>query len=170
MISIDFHLEVLKLKQLPRTGWVKRGIPNPKSVAEHTYGSIIIVRDFALAAGLNADYCARMMECHDMPEIGAGDITPSCGISKQEKFERELAEAKRLAQLSGNDEILEMLLEYHTQETIESHHAYDADKLEPLLQSLQYASLYPEKREVMNDFWESMDEKVKTSVGHDYKA
>gem|GEM_PF-2708995 len=35
-MSIAFYEEVGRLKTLLRTGWVKRGIPDPESVADHT--------------------------------------------------------------------------------------------------------------------------------------
>ncbi len=37
--NIAFYTLVGKLKELPRKGWVDRGIPNPETVAEHMYRS-----------------------------------------------------------------------------------------------------------------------------------
>ena len=35
---LKFFLEVEKLKQMPRTGWVLREVKNPETVAEHILG------------------------------------------------------------------------------------------------------------------------------------
>ena len=37
MKILDFALVVGKLKGLKRTGWVRSGIPNPESVADHAH-------------------------------------------------------------------------------------------------------------------------------------
>jgi putative hydrolase of HD superfamily len=36
-IIVDSLLKVGKLKSLKRTGWVREGMPDPESVAEHTF-------------------------------------------------------------------------------------------------------------------------------------
>ena len=38
----DSLIEMLLLKQLPRTGWVRSGIHNPESVAAHSWGMAIL--------------------------------------------------------------------------------------------------------------------------------
>jgi len=39
---IDLILEIGKLKEVLRTGWTKKGIKNPESVAEHTWRVAIL--------------------------------------------------------------------------------------------------------------------------------
>lgn len=38
----DFLATIGALKDLPRRGWVKRGIPHPESVADHMYHMAMI--------------------------------------------------------------------------------------------------------------------------------
>lgn len=164
-MNVEFHYEVRKLKSLPRTGWVKRGIPNPETVASHTTSSQFLVYDFAKAAGEDADACARMMLVHDLPEAKAGDMTPSCGVTPEKKAEIELDAAKYLAKLSGNPEFLEIFLEYEAKQTIRAHLCNDADKLDALVQALEYAELYPEKRPSLEEFWPYAQAKLMTDIG-----
>jgi len=40
--SIGFILQAGILKNLPRTGWLLRGIKNPESVADHSYRTALL--------------------------------------------------------------------------------------------------------------------------------
>ncbi len=39
---IDFIAEAGKLKRIPRTGWVESGVPDPESVADHSFRVALI--------------------------------------------------------------------------------------------------------------------------------
>ncbi len=169
-MSFEFYHEVGKLKALPRTGWVKRGIPNPETVAEHMYRSQFIAYDLAKILGADPIACAHMMMIHDLPEARAGDITPGCGISREEKAARELKAAQELAELSGNPEFLDVFIEYEEKKTLRSHICNDADKLECLVQALEYARLYPEKRPLFESFWPYAEAALLTVPGKEMFA
>jgi putative hydrolase of HD superfamily len=162
---IDFYKTVGRLKNLPRTGWVRRGIPLPETVAEHMYRSQFIAYDLAKKLGEDPIACSHMMMIHDLAEALVGDYTPACNISREEKKQLEIKAAGELAELSGNPEFLDVFLEFENGETMRSQICYDADKLECLVQALEYARQYPEKRAVLEDFW--VDVKLLTVPGHD---
>ncbi len=169
-MNIEFYKEIGKLKNLPRTGWVKRGIPNPETVAEHMYRSQFIAYDLAKKLGVDPVACAYMIMIHDLPEARAGDLTPTCGVSKEEKAALELKAAQELAELSGNKEFLDVFLEYEGKETLRAQLCNDADQLECLVQALEYAQQYPEKRPLLETFWPSAEEKLMTIPGKEMFA
>ena len=89
---------------------------------------------------------------HDMAELLVGDITPIDGVPKFEKGRRE---AETMEFLCGGQGLLgrwgggeqgrgmrEIFVEYEDGETLESRFVHDVDKVELLLQMVEY-----EKRE-----------------------
>ena len=86
----ELLLEALKLKSLPRTGWLRAGIENPESVAAHSWGvawlCMILCPD-----DLNKLKVLEMAIIHDLAEVRIGDITPYDGIEVAEKHEMESA-------------------------------------------------------------------------------
>ena len=168
MISVEFHRLVGKLKTTPRTGWVRRGIPNPESIADHSFRAEYLAMDFARAVGTDPLPCLEIITNHDLPECVANDISPYCGVSAAEKSKRELEAAKYLAELSGNQKIVSLFLEYEDKETLRSRLGNDADQGEPLLQAIEYAELYPDKKDSMEDFWPYAYERLLTDVGFRY--
>ena len=163
--SLAFYELVGKLKSLPRAGWVRRGIPNPEIVAEHMYRSQFIAYDLAVELGADPQRCSNMMMVHDLPEALAGDITPHCGVSKEEKARKEIEAAVYLAGLSGNNDYFELFMEYERKETLCAQICNDADKLECLVQALEYAKQYPTKAKVLEDFWPYSQGKLMTEPG-----
>ena len=84
---------------------------------------------------------------HDMAESLVGDITPIDGIPKQEKNRREATTmdfltAKLLGVSSDTSEgghaIREIWQEYEDEQTLESKFVHDVDKIELLLQMMEY--------------------------------
>lgn len=90
-VKIFELLDVLdNLKHLKRTGWVKCGVPEPETVACHMYRMAVLA--MALEGqidGLDAIRTVKMALVHDIGEAIAGDITPHCGVSDQDKFDLE---------------------------------------------------------------------------------
>lgn len=162
---IKFYSELGKLKRLPRTGWVNRGIPNPESIADHTFRSQIIARDFAVAVGANPEEICELMLFHDFPEARAGDIAPSSRMSADEKLSRELDAARQLVELGGDPKILDLFKQYADKETSIAKIGNDADKLECVLQAIEYAEMYPEKRKSLEGFFPYAEQKLLTDVG-----
>ena len=78
-----------KLKELKRTGWVLRKVPNPESVADHTFRVLIMALLLADKLNLDKNKCVQMALIHDISESITGDITPRDKISKEEKHKLE---------------------------------------------------------------------------------
>lgn len=162
-----FYETIGNLKSLLRTGWVKRGIPHSETVAAHMYRAQFIAYDLAKKSGIDPVSCAHMMLIHDLPEADAkvGDLTHSCGVTQDEKAALEMRAAQDFARISGNPEFLEIFIEFEEKKTLRAQICNDADQLECLMQALEYARLYPEKRGVLEDFWPYAREKLLTIAG-----
>lgn len=143
---IEFLRIVGKLKTLKRTGWVRSGVALPESDSDHMHRAAIcamlIPSSLPDGTQIDRDRCIRMALTHDVCEAIAGDFTPECPITKEEKHKKEfeaMEEIRRI--LDGNsvgDELMELWEEYERGETIESRFVKDIDKFEMILQADEY--------------------------------
>lgn len=100
----------------------------------------------SLAPKLDLPKCTKMCLIHDMAELLVGDITPVDGVPKPEKNRREAATMDFLTQnllrnVAGGttgEEIRAIWQEYEDSETLDSHFVHDVDKMELLLQMMEY--------------------------------
>jgi putative hydrolases of HD superfamily len=143
-----FHL-IERLKTTKREGWRRFSIDHGESISDHMYRMAIITMlcPPSLAKKLDIARCTKMALIHDMAESLVGDITPVDGVSKSEKSRREAETMDYLcAGLLGNvhagsgqaDSIREVWQEYEDSKTPESHFVHDVDKMELLLQMMEY--------------------------------
>lgn len=164
------------LKQLPRTGWLHRGVPSPESVASHSYGVIfwtwwLIYRAEQRGVSPLPDLQKALLLAllHDLPEAGTGDLVPRQRklLFGEDKSTRDKAirdaedrfwdEAPPITEQStGLDKALSDFLQHtHTlwltlqdKDTPEARIVKQADKLDCLLQALfYYEKGYPQARE-----------------------
>jgi len=100
----------------------------------------------SLAQRVNIAHCTKMALVHDMAELLVGDITPVDNVKKEEKSRREEETMDYLTQgllskvyggLAG-EEIKKVWKEYEDAETLESKYVHDIDKIELLLQMVEY--------------------------------
>ena len=115
----------------------------------------------SLAHRLDVARCTKMALVHDMAESLVGDITPADGVPKSEKSRREAVTMTYLTKtLLGhvNDgaqgrHIREIWDEYEDGRTLESQFVHDVDKIELLLQMVEYERAY-EGRIHLDEFLE----------------
>lgn len=152
-----FHM-LERLKTTKREGWRRFGIARGESIADHMYrmAMISMLCPPSLRGRIDRDKCTRMCLVHDMAESLVGDITPVDGVPKPEKSRRE---AETMDYLTGNllggiwggvggkaadkdsvvgQEIRALWQEYEDSETLDSHFVHDIDKVELLLQMVEY--------------------------------
>ena len=138
-------VEHLKLEK--RTGWHREGIPFEKteSIADHMYRMAImacLVQD----ESINKFKAVKMALVHDMAEALVGDITPSCGISEEEKNRRETEAMQYIMEILGDNpfglEAQELWLEYAADVTKESQFVKDIDKAELYVQVVEYENKF----------------------------
>ncbi|MFD9947155.1 HD family hydrolase [Nonomuraea sp. NPDC059023] len=127
------------LKRYKRTGWLVAGVRDPESIAEHSFRMAIIAAVLAAIEGGSPERAAFLGLLHDTQETRITDI-PYIGkryltAASNEEVTADQVRAlpERVAQaLSGG------VREYEANDSIEAACAHDADKLECLLQALEY--------------------------------
>lgn len=143
-----FHL-LSRLKTTPREGWRRFGIHDGESIADHMYRMSILTMlcPPSLASRLNISHCTKMALVHDMAEAIVGDITPRDTVTKEEKSRREATTMDYLTggllgSVQGAGEasqgLKDVWKEYEDGETLESRFVHDIDKIELLLQMMEY--------------------------------
>jgi 5'-deoxynucleotidase YfbR-like HD superfamily hydrolase len=63
-----------QLKRLRRAGWLFIGVPDPETVAEHSFRAAIVGIAVATLEGADAGRTATLCLLHDSPESRIGDI------------------------------------------------------------------------------------------------
>ncbi|XP_067118661.1 5'-deoxynucleotidase HDDC2 [Centruroides vittatus] len=144
---IEFMLLIGKLKRVRRTGWVMRNVPDVESVADHMYRMGVLAMLLNGDDGsqpLDKDKCIKMSLVHDLAECIVGDITPHCGVSNEEKHEKEKAAMIHLTTLLDkkiSEEIFALWKEYEEQNTPESRAVKDLDRFDMILQAYEYEDM-----------------------------
>lgn len=135
----------IKLKRIPRRGWVLRGVGDPESVAEHSFSLALMALVLAEERGMDACRAAAIALIHDLPESVIGDITPRERELMGEARYREVEEAGLREILSGlqpssADLLLRLFQEYRESRTPEAALVKQLDRLEMAIQAASYAS------------------------------
>jgi putative hydrolase of HD superfamily len=137
-----------ELKNVKRTGWLKRGIENPETVADHTFAVAVITSLYSDLLGLDSEKAMKMALLHDLQESITGDITPD-SLSEHEKKEKEENAIKEILR-DLPDEYLSLWKEYSIGITKEAKLVAQIDRLEMLLQ----ADIYEKSGYDVSDFWD----------------
>ncbi|XP_012460514.1 uncharacterized protein LOC105780628 [Gossypium raimondii] len=164
--AIDFLTLCHRLKTTKRAGWVRRDVQNPESIADHMYRMGLMALIVSDIPGIDQDKCVKMAIVHDIAEAIVGDITPSDGISKAEKSRREREALDHMCKLLGGGsrakEIEELWMEYEENTSSEAKIVKDFDKVEMILQALEYEN---EQGVDLDEFFQSTAGKFQTEVG-----
>lgn len=138
MAKLENVIEVLgKLKDLKRSGWLRKEISESESVADHSFGVAFLVLLLA-PAHLNKEKCLKMAVIHDIQEAIVGDMTPFDGACLEHKAEKEKAAVSELAQKLDYPELITLFEEYEAKETPEAQFVKDIDRIEAVLQAKYY--------------------------------
>ncbi|AQK69007.1 uncharacterized protein LOC100281836 precursor [Zea mays] len=169
--AIDFLTLCYRLKTTKRAGWVKRGVQAPESVADHMYRMGVMALVAADLPGVNRDRCVKMAIVHDIAEAIVGDITPSDNVPKEEKNRREKEALDHMCELLGGgsraQEIRELWMEYEENASLEAKVVKDFDKVEMILQALEYEK---EQGRDLEEFFQSTAGKFQTDLGKAWAA
>jgi putative hydrolase of HD superfamily len=161
---VDLLLEASVLKWTARTGWRMRGVRDPESVAEHSYGVGLVVLAMADVLGaepggpqLDVRKLLEIALLHDLGEARLTDL-PASAV-------RLLGgEAKRAAEMAALEPLLDAFpsrkrlqaawLEFEDASTPEGWLVRDADKVEMMVQCLRYEMAGSRG---LDEFWHAMD-------------
>ncbi|MGW7347819.1 HD domain-containing protein [Streptomyces sp. NPDC054854] len=134
-----FLYEAGTLKNAARTGWWMAGVKQPESVAEHSWRTSLIASIIAKLEGADPARAAFLAVWHDTQETRTGDVN-HLGKKYSTGADHEAVTADQTA---GMPELLaatiqELVAEYEGKDSAEAICARDADKLECMLQGIEY--------------------------------
>jgi len=158
---LSFIEEIGILKSLPRTGWLIHGIKNGESIADHCYRMTLLsmlLADTLVAKGMKLDTekVMRLSLLHEIAEARIGDI-PFTVLTYIPEEVKETGERKAVTSMlekfgSIGKWYQELWEEFEQNETIEAKLVRAADKLELMIQVLEYEKLGYQS---LNQFWEN---------------
>lgn len=157
-VYLRFFSSVHKLKKLARRGWELRGLDDPESVADHSFGVAVLAMLLGARMGRDLGRCVMMALVHDLGEAVIGDITPSDGVpaSQKEKIEREAAR-KIFAEVDDDGLLMGLWEEYATASSQDALFIKELDKLEMAFQAYHYEK---ERGHKLDDFFTYVDERI----------
>ena len=136
----DFLFETGTLKNARRTGWWMAGVRDPESIAEHSWRTSLLASVIAGLEGADPARAALMAVWHDSQESRTGDVN-----HLGRKYTGQDADPVQVTadQTAGMPEALaksirDVVAEFEARQSPEAICARDADKLECLLQGIEY--------------------------------
>jgi putative hydrolase of HD superfamily len=142
-----------RLASLPRTGWLLRGVADPESIAEHSFGVSVVAMLFvddlrARGQAVDGERVLRMAIVHDAAEAFTGDIPMP---AKSAALDTALEEAETaLLKHVLTPEQLALWAEAEAGVTLEARIVKAADKVQMLTKALSYEQ---QRRGQLADFW-----------------
>lgn len=134
-----FVYEMGLLKRYKRTGWLIAGVSDPESIADHSFRAAALASIVAALEGANAERAALLSLFHDSQESRLTDIPYLAkAYVKRAPNEQVTAEQTRGLPPPVADLISGSVAEYEDKTTLEARCARDADKLECLVQAVEY--------------------------------
>ncbi|MGQ4913146.1 MAG: HD domain-containing protein [Candidatus Asgardarchaeia archaeon] len=165
---IDFFKLAGKLKQIARTGWVRRSIKNPESVAEHTYRVALMSAIIGDILNLDSEKMMKMALLHDLAESIIGDKTPQdINLIGTEQFRNRenkiMNDIISLLPENIREEYMRIWTEFKDESSEEGRVVREIDKLEMIFQALEYEQ-DGYSPNLLNEFWNSVKSKIKTPL------
>ncbi|MGW7294828.1 HD domain-containing protein [Streptomyces xiamenensis] len=137
--TVHFLFEMGMLKRAKRSGWWIAGVKDPETIAEHSFRVALIGATLAYMEGADAARVALLCTLHDTQETRVGDI-PWIGrryvtAASHSDVTRDQLSQAHPAVAKGFQAVVD---EYEAAATTEAKVARDADKLECMIQGLEY--------------------------------
>lgn len=163
---LRFFFETGILKKVPRTGWTWRNVPDCESIADHCYRvnliamalcDIINFKAKTRSGRLNFEKVARMSILHEIAECRIGDIPYPAQkyIGPDVKTHAEAMAVKDMTAAFGGivaPSYEELWREFEEGKTPEAALVKAADKLEMLIQAVEYEKA---GAKTLDDFWKN---------------
>ncbi|MEU8018786.1 HD domain-containing protein [Micromonospora parva] len=137
--AMNFIFEAGVLKRAARTGWWFAGVKQPESIAEHSFRTALIGMMLAAMEGADPARVSMLCTLHDTQETRITDI-PHIAKRYLTAVPNTAVTADQVAACppAVADVITAAVAEYEAGETLEAIVARDADKLECLVQAVEY--------------------------------
>ncbi|MER6503658.1 HD domain-containing protein [Streptomyces sp. NPDC001455] len=147
--TTGYLLEMGALKRGKRSGWWIAGVKDPETIAEHSWRTAVVGSVLAMMEGADPAKVALLCTFHDTQETRVGDI-PWIGrryinVAKNEDVTADQVADAHPVVANGIKAIVD---EYENSDSLEVLVAHDADKLECMIQGLEYLQQgYPAAQE-----------------------
>ncbi|WP_435209305.1 HD domain-containing protein [Micromonospora sp. bgisy143] len=137
--AMRFIFEAGVLKRAARTGWWFAGVKQPESIAEHSFRTALIGMMLAAMEGADPARVSMLCTLHDTQETRITDI-PHIAKRYLTALPNTVVTADQVAGCPPPvvDVIRAAVAEYEAGETLDAVVARDADKLECLVQAVEY--------------------------------
>lgn len=137
-----FGYELGLLKRIRRAGWWHVGVRDPESVAEHSMRAAQLAALIAAEEGADPARASFLAILHDTQETRTGDLPHTAKPYTTKPDPRAITsdQTAKLPERSRNL-IRAAVDEYEDNQTPEARCANDADKLEMLLQAVEYRDI-----------------------------
>ena len=167
---LKFTRYVGRLKSTKRSGWATNvNIEDAESVADHSFRCAVLAMCLGDLAEMDTDKLIRMLLLHDVQEALTGDYDSIAkehtGPSEVKKMES--AAIRRLLSMLPSDLEKRYLLLWHEFEdhkTPEAVLAKDIDRIELVMQALEYEEA-GFKRDKLETFWSASENRIETTIG-----
>lgn len=139
--EVDFIKDIGKVKKVKRAGWVREGITNPESVADHSFRVAVMAMVFGDQFGIDTDKLIKMALIHDIAEGIRGDKVVERGnqINNQARDEKNRGEVETLRQIFADIPDAEKLIQLQADEkSKEAKILKQLERLEMAVQALEY--------------------------------
>nr|BFD89091.1 HD domain-containing protein [Kitasatospora sp. Xyl93] len=137
--TAGFLFEAGMLKRAKRSGWWIAGVKDPETIAEHSFRAGVVGAVLAMMEGADPAKVALLCLFHDTQETRVSDIPHISRryltAASNERVTADQVSAAHPAVVAGVQAIVE---EYENAESLEVTVAHDADKLECLIQAVEY--------------------------------
>jgi 5'-deoxynucleotidase YfbR-like HD superfamily hydrolase len=134
------------LKRLKRTGWVRIGVKDAESVADHSFRTALLCMLLTKSRKINYQKIVEMAIIHDLGETATSDIRYEEGnkIIASEKAKEKLEEdvLKTIFEpLDDGKYYLDLWYEFRDQSTEEARLLKQIEKIEMALQAVEYKKM-----------------------------
>jgi len=158
---IKFLLKAGSLKSIKRSGWVREKMPNPETVAEHSWRVAVLALILGKELKLNTDQLVKMALVHDLEEVETNDPVTQRGKKQVsvhcQKSEEEIIK-KMLSQVPDQNKIFSLweahIPENGPQRTKYSDLLYQIGKVATCWQAFEY-ELDGANPKRLDEFWEN---------------
>ncbi|KAL6350851.1 hypothetical protein AAG906_031437 [Vitis piasezkii] len=155
--AIDFLELCLRFMTKERKGWINRGLQDPESIADYIY------RFMAMTAGdlhgVNRERCIKIAIVHDIVE---------------EMRRWKQSALREMHKVFGGqmtvEEFKELWEEYENNSSLEANLVKDFEKVEPILQALEYEMEHGKVLAMLDAHFLSLEGKFQTEIGKSWAA
>ncbi|MBK7579092.1 MAG: HD family hydrolase [Myxococcales bacterium] len=153
LIDTVMHLD--PMSELPRTGWLLRGVRPCESIADHSFGVALVAMLLTDAlreegVSLDGELVLRMALLHDAPEARTGDV-PMPAKSAEAAAALDELEARIVGELLPAA-LAESWRVAEAGQILEARVVKASDKLHMMIKALVYEG---QKRGRLDEFWQN---------------